>query len=65
MGTLYTLARYSQLHHRYAAVVGWAKTHLWDFPDGPALAGHYLAGVTVLPDFRRRSLAVSGARPQA
>lgn len=40
-----------------AAVVGWAKTHLWDFADGPAPAGHYLAGVTVLPDFRRRGLA--------
>ncbi|TVU64692.1 GNAT family N-acetyltransferase [Paenarthrobacter nitroguajacolicus] len=39
------------------AVVGWAKTHLWDFADGPAPAGHYLAGVTVLPDFRRRGLA--------
>ncbi|GGV42751.1 GNAT family N-acetyltransferase [Paenarthrobacter nicotinovorans] len=40
-----------------SAVVGWAKTHQWDFPDGSAPAGHYLAGITVLPDFRRRGLA--------
>lgn len=40
-----------------AAVVGWAKTHYWDFADGPAPDGHYLAGVTVLPDFRRKGLA--------
>ncbi|MCD4852387.1 GNAT family N-acetyltransferase [Arthrobacter sp. AK01] len=40
-----------------SGVVGWAKTHFWDYPDGLALAGHYLGGVTVRPDFRRRGLA--------
>ncbi|MDR6988510.1 ribosomal protein S18 acetylase RimI-like enzyme [Paenarthrobacter nitroguajacolicus] len=40
-----------------SAVVGWAKTHYWDYGDGQAPAGHYLGGVTVLPDFRRRGLA--------
>ncbi|SEJ18447.1 FR47-like protein [Arthrobacter sp. yr096] len=39
------------------AVVAWAKTHWWDFADGAAPAGHYLAGITVLPAFRRRGLA--------
>jgi aminoglycoside 6'-N-acetyltransferase I len=37
--------------------VAWAKTHWWDFADGAAPAGHYLAGITVLPAFRRRGLA--------
>ncbi|MCT9869637.1 GNAT family N-acetyltransferase [Paenarthrobacter aurescens] len=41
-----------------SAVVGWAKTHYWDYADGAAPAGHYLGGVTVRPDFRRRGLAV-------
>ncbi|WP_309074154.1 GNAT family N-acetyltransferase [Paenarthrobacter sp.] len=40
-----------------AGVVGWAKTHHWDYDDGPALAGHYLGGVTVRPDFRRLGVA--------
>ncbi len=40
-----------------SAVVGWAKTHYWDYADGLALAGQYLGGVTVRPDFRRRGLA--------
>ncbi|WP_024818793.1 GNAT family N-acetyltransferase [Arthrobacter sp. 31Y] len=40
-----------------SGVVGWAKTHNWDFPDGPAPSGHYLGGVTVLPEFRRRGVA--------
>ncbi|MFJ6535767.1 GNAT family N-acetyltransferase [Paenarthrobacter sp. NPDC091711] len=40
-----------------SGVVGWAKTHHWDFPDGPAPGGHYLGGVTVLPEFRRRGVA--------
>ncbi len=39
------------------AVVGWAKTHQWDSDEGAAPAGHYLAGITVLPDFRRRGVA--------
>lgn len=45
-------------------VVGWAKTHYWDYGDGPALPGHYLGGVTVRPDFRRRGIAaeLTGAR---
>lgn len=41
------------------AVVGWAKTHRYDVGDGPAPAGHYLGGLTVAPDFRRRGLAVA------
>jgi hypothetical protein len=36
------------------AVIGWGKTHYWDHDDGPALSGHYLGGVTVLPAWRRR-----------
>ena len=39
-------------------VVGWAKTHHWDYADGAAPAGHYLGGVAVRPEFRRRGLAV-------
>jgi ribosomal protein S18 acetylase RimI-like enzyme len=35
-------------------LVGWGKTHYWDHDDGPALAGHYLGGVTVAPSWRRR-----------
>lgn len=42
-----------------SAVVGWAKTHHYDVGDGPAPAGHYLGGLTVAPDFRRRGLAVA------
>lgn len=41
-----------------AAVVGWAKTHHWNHADGPAPAGHYLGGLTVLPGFRRRGVAI-------
>ncbi|MFJ6455327.1 GNAT family N-acetyltransferase [Paenarthrobacter sp. NPDC091669] len=40
-----------------SGVVGWAKTHHWDYADGPAPAGQYLGGVTVRPEFRRRGLA--------
>ncbi|KUM35590.1 GNAT family N-acetyltransferase [Arthrobacter sp. EpRS71] len=40
-----------------SGVVGWAKTHHWNCPDGPAPSGHYLGGVTVLPEFRRRGVA--------
>lgn len=38
------------------SVVGWAKTHHWDYSDGPAPSGHYLGGVTVLPAWRRRGV---------
>lgn len=40
-------------------VVGWGKTHYWDYPDGPAPAGHYLGGVTVLPSQRRRGVGAA------
>jgi ribosomal protein S18 acetylase RimI-like enzyme len=45
-------------------VVGWAKTHLYPVPDGAAPAGHYLGGVTVRPDARRRGVgrALTDAR---
>ncbi|MDQ0276220.1 ribosomal protein S18 acetylase RimI-like enzyme [Arthrobacter silviterrae] len=38
---------------------GWAKTHHWGYPDGEAPAGHYLGGVTVLPEVRRRGVAAA------
>lgn len=34
-------------------VIGWGKTHHWNYSDGPAPSGHYLGGVTVLPAWRR------------
>jgi len=37
-------------------VVGWASTHFQACDDGPAGAGHYLAGVTVHPRRRRRGI---------
>jgi GNAT superfamily N-acetyltransferase len=37
--------------------IGWAKTHYWDWTDGPAEAGHYLGGVSVDPQWRRRGVA--------
>jgi GNAT superfamily N-acetyltransferase len=40
-------------------IVGWGKTHFWAYPDGPAPAGQYLGGVTVMPDLRRRGIAVA------
>jgi ribosomal protein S18 acetylase RimI-like enzyme len=39
--------------------VGWAKTHHWDHPDGLAPAGHYLGGVTVAPESRRRGVGAA------
>ena len=42
-----------------AVLVGWAKTHHYDAGDGRAPGGHYLGGITVLPDFRRRGLAAA------
>jgi aminoglycoside 6'-N-acetyltransferase I len=38
-------------------IVGWGKTHFWSYADGPAPVGHYLGGVTVIPDLRRRGVA--------
>jgi ribosomal protein S18 acetylase RimI-like enzyme len=35
------------------SVIGWAKTHHWEYPDGPAPSGHYLGGISVLPAWRR------------
>lgn len=35
------------------SVIGWGKTHHWDYSDGPAPSGHYLGGETVLPAWRR------------
>jgi ribosomal protein S18 acetylase RimI-like enzyme len=40
-------------------VVGWAKTHLYPQADGAAPAGHYLGGVTVHPQWRRRGVATA------
>ena len=47
-------------------VVGWGKTHFWDYDDGPAPSGHYLGGVTVLSAWRRRGVgaALTTARLQ-
>lgn len=41
------------------AVIGWGKTHYWDYNDGPAPSGHYLGGVTVLPAWRRRGVGAA------
>ncbi|MFI2754946.1 GNAT family N-acetyltransferase [Cellulomonas sp. P22] len=37
-------------------VVGVAKTHLFEEPDGDAPAGHYLCGIEVAPQWRRHGL---------
>lgn len=37
-------------------VVGWAKTHFWAQADQLAPAGHYLGGVSVKPEWRRRGI---------
>jgi GNAT superfamily N-acetyltransferase len=37
--------------------VGWAATQYFAEPDGPAPAGHYLMGVTVEPEHRRKGIA--------
>lgn len=37
-------------------IVGVAKTHFHGEPDGEAPAGHYLGGVVVTPDSRRRGI---------
>ncbi|KRF08638.1 GCN5 family acetyltransferase [Arthrobacter sp. Soil782] len=41
------------------SVVGWGKTHFWHYADGPAPAGHYLGGVTVTPNLRRRGIGIA------
>ncbi|GGF33709.1 hypothetical protein GCM10011399_28580 [Subtercola lobariae] len=38
-------------------IIGWAKTHYWNYSDGAASAGHYLGGVTVARHFRRIGVA--------
>ncbi len=40
-------------------IVGWAKTHYWDCVDDPAPAGHYLGGITVHPQWRRRGVGTA------
>ncbi|MFE4197881.1 GNAT family N-acetyltransferase [Paenarthrobacter sp. NPDC056912] len=49
-----------------ATVVGWGKTHYWDYSDGDAPSGHYLGGVSVLSSQRRRGVgsAITEARLQ-
>ena len=41
------------------AVAGWAKTHWWQYADGPAPVGHYLGGITVAPAARRRGVGAA------
>lgn len=43
----------------HAGVVGWAKTHHHVHVADPAPAGHYLAGITVDPSWRRRGIATA------
>ncbi|MCY0906594.1 GNAT family N-acetyltransferase [Arthrobacter sp. H14-L1] len=38
-------------------IVGWGKTHFWSYSDGQAPGGHYLGGVTVVPELRRHGIA--------
>jgi len=47
---------------RAGLVVGWAKTHYWDHADGPAPAGHYLGGLTVMPSSQRQGIGTSLSR---
>jgi aminoglycoside 6'-N-acetyltransferase I len=42
---------------RGSNLIGWGKTHFWDYSDGNAPAGYYLGGVSVLPSERRRGVA--------
>ena len=37
-------------------IVGVAKTHFYGEPDGEIPAGHYLGGLVVTPEFRRRGI---------
>lgn len=41
------------------SIVGWAKTHFWAEADGSAPAGHYLGGLRVKPEWRRRGIGVA------
>ncbi|MFJ4105978.1 GNAT family N-acetyltransferase [Oerskovia enterophila] len=41
------------------AVAGWAKTHWWQYAGGPAPVGHYLRGITVDPEARRRGVGAA------
>ncbi|MGN6220175.1 MAG: GNAT family N-acetyltransferase [Microbacterium sp.] len=43
----------------HPVVVGWAKTHHHTDVADPAPAGHYLAGITVDPAWRRRGVAAA------
>ena len=43
-------------------IVGVAKTHFHGEPDGDAPAGHYLGGIVVAPDSRRRGVGGSLTR---
>ena len=45
-------------------IVGWAKTHYFDSPAESAPAGHYLGGVNVLPEYRRRGIGSALTRPR-
>lgn len=40
-------------------IVGWAKTHFWAQADELAPAGHYLGGVSVKPEWRRRGIGIA------
>jgi aminoglycoside 6'-N-acetyltransferase I len=43
-------------------VVGWAMTTFFPEPDGAAPAGHYLMGVTVVPESRRKGIGLELVR---
>ncbi|WP_420113084.1 GNAT family N-acetyltransferase [Pseudactinotalea sp.] len=45
--------------HELRLIVGWAQTYHHREPRDEAPAGHYLGGVTVHPDHRRRGVAVA------
>jgi len=38
-------------------IVGWGKAHFWSYADGKSPGGHYLGGVTVIPELRRHGTA--------
>lgn len=40
-------------------VIGVAKTHLHAEPDGDVPAGHYLGGIVVTPEYRRRGMGTA------
>jgi aminoglycoside 6'-N-acetyltransferase I len=43
-------------------LVGWAKTHFYEDALDLAPAGHFLGGVNVVPEFRRRGIAMALTR---